>query len=108
MALEKNSRNYPRQRVLKDGKLISRDMATIVDVKIRDMSEKGARVESASPLHLPDRFGLLVVSNNMIYPAAARWQKGNLIGIEFIGGRRPAGLRATKLGIVTKRDNPIL
>lgn len=100
MRPENRSLNHPRQRVLKDGKLISNNMATVVDVKIRDMSEKGARVESSSPIHLPDRFGLLVVSNKMIYPAVARWQKGNLIGIEFIGERRPAGLRATKLGIL--------
>ena len=99
MALEKNSRTHSRQKVLKDGKLISKDMATMVDVKIRDMSEKGARVESSAPIHLPDRFGLLVVSNKMIYPAVARWQRGNLIGIEFIGQRRPAGLRATKSSI---------
>ncbi len=99
MSPEKYSRNHPRQRVLKDGKLISSDMATMVDVKIRDMSEKGARVESSTPIHLPDRFGLLVVSNKMIYPAVARWQKGNLIGIEFIGKGRPAGLRATKSSI---------
>lgn len=92
------ARNHPRQKVLKDGKLISNDMATMVDVKIRDMSERGARVESPSLIQLPDRFGLLVVSNKMIYPAVARWQKGNLIGIEFTGKRRPAGLRATKLG----------
>ena len=98
MNLDKYARNHPRQKVLKDGKLISNDMATMADVKIRDMSERGARVEALSSIPLPDRFGLLVVSSQMIFPSVARWQKGNLIGIEFTGKRRPAGLRATKLG----------
>lgn len=94
------SRNHTRQRVLKDGKLISKYMATMADVKIRDMSEKGARLESPSPITLPDRFGLLVVSSQMIFPSTARWQKGNLIGIEFTVKRRRAGLRATNPGIL--------
>ena len=92
-------RKYPRQRVLKEGKLISSDMTSSINVTIRDLSEKGARVETSAPIHLPDRFSLLMVSEKMIYPAVARWQKGNFIGVEFIGEPRPAGLRAGKVSV---------
>ena len=92
-------RKHPRQRVLKEGKLVSYDMTSSINVTVRDLSEKGARVETSAPIHLPDRFSLVIVSEKMIYPAVARWQRGNFIGIEFIGGPRPAGLRASKVRV---------
>jgi len=86
-------RKNQRKRVLKDGQLISDDMKSLVNVKIRDLSLSGARLESAGFIQLPDSFRLLVVSEKAIYPCLARWRKGTLIGVEFTGPPRPAGLR---------------
>ena len=88
-----------RKKVLKEGKLISDDMSTMVDVKIRDLSAEGARVETAGSVILPEEFSLLIVSEKMIYPATTRWRKGNLIGIEFKGKPHPLVQRAPKSAI---------
>jgi PilZ domain len=93
-------RKEPRKRALKDGKLVSADMATMVDVKIRDLSASGARVETAGPVKLPDGFSLLIVSESMIYPAITRWRKGNLIGLEFGGKPRPVGVQPAASGLL--------
>ena len=93
MSLKSDLRKHLRKRVLKDGQLISEGMTSLVNVKIRDLSESGARVETAGIIDLPENFKLLVVSEKAVYPCIARWRRGNLIGIEFTGPPRPAGLR---------------
>ena len=80
-------------RTLKDGQLISEGMKSVVDVKIRDLSASGARVETQSFIQLPEAFSLFIVSQRAIYPCRARWRRGVQIGIEFIGPPRPAALR---------------
>jgi hypothetical protein len=90
---DNQDRKEPRKRALKDGKLISADMATMVDVKIRDVSASGARVETAGPVKLPEGFSLLMVTERMIYAVSMRWRKGNLIGLEFKGKPRPLTVR---------------
>jgi PilZ domain len=82
-------RKEQRKKALKDGKLISADMATMVDVKIRDFSAGGARVETSGPIKLPENFSLLIVSEKLVYATHIRWRKGNLIGLEFKGKPRP-------------------
>jgi len=96
MRSENAQRNYRRQRVLKDGKIVSSDMHRVFNVKIRDMSASGARVQMAENIALPDSFSLLLVSEGLLYPAVARWRKGKAMGIEFVGDdlatpRREAG-----------------
>ena len=85
-------RKEQRKKALKDGKLISADMATMIDVKIRDLSAAGARVETSGPIKLPENLSLLIVSEKLIYGVLIRWRKGNLIGLEFKG--KPRTLRA--------------
>jgi hypothetical protein len=88
-----NLRKQRRMRVLKDGQLITDDMNSLVDVKIRDLNETGARVETAGAIDVPDVFKLLVVSAKMLYPCRARWRRGTQIGVEFTGPPKPSGLR---------------
>ena len=80
-------------RTLKDGQLISKDMKSLVNVKIRDLSDTGARIETAGHIQLPDDFILLIISQKAIYPCRARWRRGTLVGVEFTGPSRSAGLR---------------
>ena len=81
-------RKSPRHKVLKDGKIISSDMASVIDVKIRDVSDGGARVQLPAAIDLPAEFGLLIISQEMLYPAVVKWRTGQLTGIEFIGEPR--------------------
>ena len=82
-------RKHQRMRTLKDGQLISEYMTSLVDVKIRDLSANGARVETNSVIKLPATFTLFILSQNVLYPCRARWRRGMQIGIEFTGPPRP-------------------
>jgi EAL domain len=93
---ENNQRRHPRQRVLKDGKIISGNMSCIIDVKIRDLSATGALIRMASIVSLPSDFSLLIVSERKIYSAVARWRKGDIMGIEFVGKPRLSALRTAR------------
>ena len=93
MSFESELKKHRRRRVLKDGQLISDDLKCLVDVRIRDLSESGARLEAKGFTKLPEVFKLFIVSERAIYPCRARWQRGTQIGVEFTGLPRPAGLR---------------
>jgi diguanylate cyclase (GGDEF)-like protein/PAS domain S-box-containing protein len=93
---ENNQRRHPRQRVLKDGKIISANLSCVMDVKIRDMSASGALIRIPANCTLPESFSLLIVSDKKLYSAAVRWRKGEIIGIEFVGEPRTSALRTTK------------
>jgi hypothetical protein len=96
MSYENEHRKHRRQRVLKEGKIVSSDMNRVIDIKIRDMSESGALVHLPANVVLPDNFNLLIVSEKLLYPAVARWRKGEAMGIEFVGEPRPSALRIGK------------
>lgn len=96
MSSEDTQRKHRRQRVLKEGKIVSSDMQRVMDVKIRDMSASGALVQLPANNILPDSFSLLVISQRLLYPAVVRWRKGDALGIEFVGEPRPTALRIDK------------
>lgn len=77
-------RKYPRHKVLKEGKIISSNMSSVVDVKIRDLSTGGARIEMPPAINLPEEFGLLIMSQELLYPAVVKWRRGGLMGLAFV------------------------
>jgi hypothetical protein len=87
-------RKNPRHRVLKEGKIISSDMNRVINVKIRDLSSAGAGLQIPANTDLPKAFCLLIVSERMLYPAVAKWRKGEIIGIKFVG--EPHAVHAKK------------
>jgi hypothetical protein len=96
MSYENEHRKHHRQRVLKEGKIVSSDMNRVIDVKIRDMSASGALVHLPGNVVLPDNFNLLVVFEQLLYPATMRWRKGEAMGLEFTGEPRPSAVRIGK------------
>lgn len=74
-----------RNRVLNGGKLIVSDGKGLIDCVIRDMSETGARVRMSNPTVLPMKIEMLVVKNNMLYPAEIRWNRKSEAGLQFTG-----------------------
>ncbi|MDO8353899.1 MAG: PilZ domain-containing protein [Aestuariivirga sp.] len=92
----KEQRKNPRHKVLKDGKIISSDMGSVIDVKIRDVSDGGARIQVPAAIDLPEEFGLLMISQELLYPAVVKWRTGQLTGIEFIS--EPRHLSPNNLG----------
>jgi hypothetical protein len=75
-------------RVLLEGRIVSRDGTTAIDVKIRDISPTGALLRLPSNVNLPENFSLLVVSDGMLYPAKKRWRKGERLELQFVGEPR--------------------
>ena len=75
-------------RLLLEGKIVSLDGTTVIDVKIRDMSATGAILRIPPNVTLPESFSLLVVSDGKRYPAEKRWRKGERLVVQFVGEPR--------------------
>ena len=75
-------------RLLLEGKIVSPDGTTVIDVKIRDMSATGAILRILPSVNLPENFSLLVVSDGKRYPAEKRWRKGERLVVQFVGEPR--------------------
>ena len=90
---QKQERREPRRRVLKDGKIVSPSLHGAIDVRIRDLSQSGALIDLPIGTKIPDSFGFLVVSESKVYPAIAKWRRGERAGIEFTGPPKLASLR---------------
>jgi hypothetical protein len=79
-----NQRKYPRYRVLKEGRIVSSTMLGAINVTIRDLSVGGARIQLPPYIHMPEEFNLLVTSENLLFPAVAKWRAGVVTGIAFV------------------------
>ena len=93
MTSQKKERKELRHRVLKDGKIVSPTLHGALDVRIRDLSPKGALIEVPVGTVIPESYGLLIVWESKIYPSVTRWRKGVRLGIEFTGPAKLASLR---------------
>lgn len=71
-------------RLLLEGKIVSRDGTSVIDVKIRDMSATGAILRIPPSVNLPENFSLLVVSDGKRYPVEKRWRKGERLVVQFV------------------------
>jgi hypothetical protein len=80
-------------RLLLEGKIVSRDGTSVIDVKIRDMSATGAILRIPPNVNLPESFSLLVVADGKRYPAEKRWRKGERLVVQFVGEPRLTSTR---------------
>ena len=71
----------PRRRVLKAGSIAFGGGA--IDCIVRSLSETGAALEVVSPLYIPDRFTLIVQTEQLKRPCHIVWRKEKRIGIAF-------------------------
>jgi hypothetical protein len=88
-----NRRKYRRHRVLKEGQITNSEMHCLANVVIRDLSESGARIQLPDSQALPDDFSLYMVTEQLLYPAVARWRKEKALGIQFVGEPRTTFLK---------------
>jgi hypothetical protein len=84
-SLSRDQRKYPRHRVFKEAKIVCSAFNGAINVTIRELSVGGARIDTPPFVDIPKEFDLLVVSENLLYPAVARWSAGISAGIEFAG-----------------------
>ena len=78
-------RKHPRHKVFKEGRIIPSGRDGVIHVTIRNLSMGGALVQIPPTIDLPEDFSFLVVSEEMAYPAEAKWRAGELMGIAFTG-----------------------
>jgi hypothetical protein len=80
-----NRRNSNRSRALKSAKLIYGGgfNTTIIDCLLIEMSDAGARVETAIMMQIPETLSLRL-GDNTERQVRRRWALGNEIGLEFI------------------------
>ena len=93
MQEDKNQRRFIRRRVLKEGKIIINPPSGTLDVKIRDLSENGAKLEIPSTMPLPENFALIIVADGTVTPAEVMWRKGDFVGVHFCGETKKVALR---------------
>jgi hypothetical protein len=77
-------------RLLLDGRIVSLDETTFIDVKIRKISATGAILRIPPNVNVPEKFHLDVVSDGRRYPAEKRWRKGERLVVKFVGELRTA------------------
>ena len=75
------NRIAPRRRVLKAGSIVFGGCA--IDCTVRNVSETGAALEVVSPLYIPDRFTLVVQTDQLKRPCHIVWRKERRIGVAF-------------------------
>ena len=76
-------RATPRHKVDLGGKLLFPDASRIVDCRVVDMTEDGARIKFAAGLDVPDRAYLWELKTNMVFECNVRWRKAGSIGVSF-------------------------
>src|SRR5687768_16178766 len=81
---------YRRPRMLKKGQIVFNSGSSLINCIIRDRFLSGARLQLPAPTLLPRSFGLLSVTEGMMYPAEIRWCRGDEVRIEFVGAPTPA------------------
>jgi len=75
-------RKSSRRRTLKRGKVILTKW-TVMDCVIRNLSERGARLEFGGPVDLPKAFQLQLIDTGATVPAELLWQRGLTAGVSF-------------------------
>ena len=74
-------RSEPRRRVLLTGKIVL-DTGGVIDCTIRDRSNSGARLKVASVIGIPDKFALLIGTDER-HAANVTWRKQGELGVHF-------------------------
>ena len=80
-ALMNEHRAAPRHRILKAGTISFGGGA--IDCTVRNLSETGAALEVVTPLFIPDRFTLIVQTEQLKRPCRIVWRKEKRMGVAF-------------------------
>jgi hypothetical protein len=76
-----DSRNKPRQRVLKAGTISFQGAG--IDCRVRNLSIGGANLEVESHIGIPDSFDLIVDNERGNHHCQVVWRKERRIGVAF-------------------------
>jgi PilZ domain len=88
-----NHRVALRHRVLKSAKIISPNNWSVMDCKLRDVSDTGAQLIVGDQVSIPNEFMLLFPAEKMVRDAKVMWRKDQSVGVEFTSEKRAAPTR---------------
>ena len=71
----------PRRRVLKVGSIAFG--GGTIDCTVRNLLDTGAALEVVTPLFIPDRFTLIIPTDQLKRPCHVAWRKDRRIGVVF-------------------------
>ena len=77
-------RKSVRRRIFKQGSIAINDGASRLPVKVRNISDGGARIELQSVLAVPEVFSLTANDFERPRKVRKRWQTNEFVGVEFI------------------------
>lgn len=83
-----DGRSALRRRVLKPGKIVVNRRSTI-DCTVHNMSARGAKLDVATVVGVPDVFELKV--DGQLQPCRVVWRRLKELGVEFLS--KPSSLR---------------
>ncbi len=78
------SRESDRVRCFLRAKIVFNNRNSTFDCTVRNISDKGAKIELASAASVPARFELEVPQKNRVYNARILWRDSDAMGVEFI------------------------
>ena len=83
-------RGVPRRHVLKSAKVVYNGGHSVLDCRLQDISETGARIRLPTPVVLPDEFNLHL-SDGSKPRVEVVWRTAVMLGVRFLDRRRRGG-----------------
>jgi PilZ domain len=77
------SRQEPRKRALKSGKIVFNNRFSAIDCTVRNLSAKGAMLLIAGPIGIPDAFTLELESGALKRDCRVVWRDERRLGVVF-------------------------
>ena len=79
------NRAAARHRIVRNGKIVFANFTMVLDCTMRDISETGAKVIAVKPAEVPEKFRLILITDQVMRDAKVVWRRGREIGVEFEG-----------------------
>jgi hypothetical protein len=76
-------RAHPRHRTLKAGKIVFNHRFSVIDCTVRNLSERGARLEVPSTLGVPNDFDLVIEPDRAARACRVAWKDEHQMGVRF-------------------------
>jgi hypothetical protein len=76
-------RGAERRKTLKAGRIVFNAGRSTISCTIRNMSSKGAKLEVASVVGVPDTFDLVLAPHSN-QPCRVKWRRLKELGVEFV------------------------
>ena len=94
LRFQQHRRRSPRRRQLKAAQLVVNDTGSVIDCRLRDISDHGAGIECEGAQHVPSRV-ILRIGDEATYEAEVVWRTERRLGLQFILKETPDGLLET-------------